>query len=101
MKIRAGAAGLEDEEQNDQADAAEIRPYMHRTILLLVDAHVKTSDTAPAVVSRVLEALVTNVTQVALASFQQIPKFGTGGMLTVRIYSYRSRSTPLSLDCLV
>jgi hypothetical protein len=62
---------------------AEIRPYMHKTILLLVDAHVKTGDTAPAVVSRVLQALVTNVTQVALTLFQQIPKFGTGGMLTV------------------
>lgn len=56
---------------------------MHKAILLLVEAHVKTGDTAAALVPRVLEALVSGLTDVALSCFQQIPKFGTGGMLTV------------------
>lgn len=58
---------------------------MHRAILLLVESHVKVGDTAPTLVTRVLEALVEGITEVALQSFQQIPKFGTGGMLTVSL----------------
>lgn len=57
---------------------------MHKAILLLVESHVRVTDIAPSLVTRVLEALVTGLTDVALQSFQQIPQFGTGGMLTVR-----------------
>lgn len=71
--------------------AAEVRPYMHRAILLLVESHVRVNDTAPTLVNRVLEALVTGVTEVALQSFQQIPKYGTGGMLTVSTSSITFR----------
>jgi exocyst complex component 2 len=56
---------------------------MHKAIILLVESHVKVGDVAPPLVNRVLEALVEGITDVALQSFQQIPKFGTGGMLTV------------------
>lgn len=60
---------------------------MHKTILMLVEAHAKVGDTVPSsasgLVNRVLVALVTKVTEVALRCFQQVPKFGTGGMLTV------------------
>jgi exocyst complex component 2 len=56
---------------------------MHKAILSLVEAHAKVGDIAPALVNRVLIALVTEITESALRSFQQIPKFGTGGMLTV------------------
>ncbi|WVR08462.1 hypothetical protein IAU60_005517 [Kwoniella sp. DSM 27419] len=63
------------------AKPTEVRPYMHKAILLLVEAHSKVGDIAPDLVPRVLEALVNGITQVALSSFQQIPKFGTGGML--------------------
>ncbi|ORY35859.1 exocyst complex component Sec5-domain-containing protein [Naematelia encephala] len=63
----------------------EVRPYMHRTILLLVEAHAKINEVAPALVTRVLEALVNRVTHIALGAFQQIPKFGTGGMLTATL----------------
>jgi exocyst complex component 2 len=57
---------------------------MHRAILLLVEAHARVGDVASALIPRVLEALVNGITEVALACFQQIPKYGTGGMLTVR-----------------
>lgn len=54
---------------------------------MLVEAHAKVGDTVPSsasgLVNRVLVALVTKVTEVALRCFQQVPKFGTGGMLTV------------------
>lgn len=60
---------------------------MHKTILMLVEAHAKVGDIVPSSasgsVNRVLVALVTKVTEVALRCFQQVPKYGTGGMLTV------------------
>lgn len=56
---------------------------MHKTIILLVEAHAKIGDIAPALVDRVLVALITRITEVALHAFQQVPKYGTGGMLTV------------------
>jgi exocyst complex component 2 len=69
------------------ADNVEVRAYMHKTILMLVEAHAKVGDivpsTATGLVNRVLIALVTKVTEVALRCFQQVPKYGTGGMLTV------------------
>lgn len=68
-----------------QADQTEVRSYMHKAILLLVDSHVKVGDIAPLLVTRVLESLVEGITDVALQGFQQIPKFGTGGMLTVSL----------------
>lgn len=68
---------------------------MHKTILMLVEVHAKVGDTVPTsangLVNRVLIALVTKVTEVALRCFQQVPKYGTGGMLTV------SPSFPYSL----
>ena len=57
---------------------------MYKTILLLVEAHAKVGDVAPTLIPRVIEALLNGATEVALRSFQQVPKFGTGGMLTVR-----------------
>lgn len=57
---------------------------MHKAILLLVEAHARVGDIAPNLVNRVLQALVTGTTEIALTCFQQIPKYGTGGMLTVR-----------------
>lgn len=75
----------------------EVRPYMHKAILLLVEAHVKVNDTAPTLTARVLEALVTGLTETAYQSFQQIPKFGTGGMLTVSPkFGYPTSSSILS-----
>jgi exocyst complex component 2 len=63
----------------------EVRPYMHQAILLLVETHARVGNVAPGLVGRVLEALVEGITQVALGCFQQIPEYGTGGMLTVSL----------------
>jgi hypothetical protein len=56
---------------------------------MLVEVHAKVGDTVPTsangLVNRVLIALVTKVTEVALRCFQQVPKYGTGGMLTVSL----------------
>ena len=65
---------------------AEVRPYMHKTILLLVETHSKVSDVSPPLVRRILEALVLHITRVALSSFQKITQFGTGGMLMASIH---------------
>ena len=62
---------------------------MHKTILMLVEVHAKVGDTVPTsangLVNRVLIALVTKVTEVALRCFQQVPNYGTGGMLIVSL----------------
>lgn len=56
---------------------------MHKIILLLVEAHAQTGDIAPTLVPRVIQALIEGITRVALSCFQQIKKYGPGGMLTV------------------
>lgn len=58
---------------------------MHRALLLLVESHSNVLNVSPALVDRVLQSLVSDVTQVALRCFQQIPKYGTGGMLTATL----------------
>lgn len=73
-----------------RADDKEVRSYMHKAILLLVESHVRVGDIAPSLLDRVLQALVEGITDVALQSFQQIPKFGTGGMLSVGLKASRS-----------
>ncbi|KAK4688269.1 exocyst complex component 2, partial [Tremellales sp. Uapishka_1] len=60
-------------------------PYMHKAILLLVEAHSQVGQVAPDLTGRVLEALVNVITQVALDCFQRIPKYGTSGMLTATL----------------
>ncbi|WRT70517.1 uncharacterized protein IL334_007515 [Kwoniella shivajii] len=80
---------IEDGILNDGMDwlntskPTEVRPYMHKAILLLVEAHSKIGDVSPNLIQKVIESLVNRITQVALNSFQKIPKFGTGGMLTI------------------
>ena len=58
---------------------------MHKAILLLVETHAKVGDISPVLVPRILEALINEVTQIALRSFQKVPQFGTGGMLMVSL----------------
>jgi exocyst complex component 2 len=58
---------------------------MHRLVLILVESHSKVGDVSPALVSRVLQGLIEGVTEEALKCFQRIPKYGTGGMLTVSL----------------
>lgn len=63
----------------------EVRGYMHRVVLLLVDAHARVGDSAPALVDRVVETLVESVCDTALEVFKRVSKFGTGGMLTATL----------------
>ncbi|WWC65439.1 uncharacterized protein I303_108057 [Kwoniella dejecticola CBS 10117] len=63
----------------------EVRPYMHKAILLLVETHSRISKISTNLIQAIIEALVNKITQVALNSFQKIPKFGTGGMLTATL----------------
>lgn len=70
---------------NRLINALEVRPYMHRLVLILVESHSKVGDVSPALVSRVLQGLIEGVTEEALKCFQRIPKYGTGGMLTVSL----------------
>lgn len=58
---------------------------MHKAIISLVEAHAKVGDIAPALVNRVLVALVIKITEASLRCFREIPKYGTGGMLMVSL----------------
>ncbi|ADV19942.1 Exocyst protein, putative [Cryptococcus gattii WM276] len=80
-----GEALLHDTDWVNAGKPAEIRTYVHKIILLLVEAHAQTGDIAPALVSRVIQALIEDVTNVALSCFQQIKKYGPGGMLTATV----------------
>lgn len=63
----------------------EVRGYMHRIILQLVEAHARVSNVNPILVNNVLKALVSRLAQTALESFKIIKRFGTGGMLTATV----------------
>ncbi|OXC68440.1 hypothetical protein AYX13_02890 [Cryptococcus neoformans] len=78
-------AVLHDTDWVNAGKPAEIRPYMHKIILLLVEAHAQTGDIAPTLVPRVIQALIEGITRVALSCFQQIKKYGPGGMLTATV----------------
>ncbi|KIR53565.1 exocyst protein [Cryptococcus gattii Ru294] len=80
-----GEALLHDTDWVNAGKPAEIRTYVHKIILLLVEAHAQTGDIAPALVPRVIQALIEDVTNVALSCFQQIKKYGPGGMLTATV----------------
>ncbi|KAF9226332.1 hypothetical protein BS17DRAFT_698632 [Gyrodon lividus] len=59
----------------------EIRPYMYRALMTLVEIHAQISRIAEGLLERVLHALVEDVAEEALRSFRQVKRFGMGGML--------------------
>ncbi|KAI5996502.1 exocyst complex component Sec5-domain-containing protein [Pisolithus orientalis] len=59
----------------------EIRPYMYRVLMTLVGIHAQVSHIAEGLLDRVLCALVDDAAEEALRSFQQVKRFGMGGML--------------------
>lgn len=63
----------------------EVRGYMHRLVLQLVEAHARASSVNAILVNKLLQALVTRVAQAALDAFRTIKRFGTGGMLTATV----------------
>ncbi|KAL7419826.1 Exocyst complex component S5 [Cryptotrichosporon argae] len=81
--VRSGVAGGID--WLHAPTPTTVRPYMHRVVLLLVETHARVGDVAPALVGRVLGALIDRVADVALDCFRAVPAFGTGGMLTATL----------------
>lgn len=59
----------------------EIRPYMYKALMGLVEIHAQISSVAENLLERGMYALVENVAQDALISFKQVKRFGMGGML--------------------
>lgn len=58
-----------------------VSPYMYEALLELVVVHAQISEIAPPLVSRALSALLINMAQDCLKCFQQVERFGMGGML--------------------
>ncbi|KAG1847630.1 exocyst complex component Sec5-domain-containing protein [Suillus subluteus] len=59
----------------------EIRPYMYKALMGLVEIHAQISRVSENLLERGIYALVENVAQDALLSFKQVKRFGMGGML--------------------
>ncbi|KIK99659.1 hypothetical protein PAXRUDRAFT_8739 [Paxillus rubicundulus Ve08.2h10] len=59
----------------------EIRSYMYRALMTLVEIHAQINRVAEGLLERVLHALVEDVAEEALRSFRQVKRFGMGGML--------------------
>lgn len=58
---------------------------MYEALLFLVGIHSQVNVVAKDMLERTMNALVEDVTQEALTCFQQVKKFGMGGMLRVSI----------------
>ncbi|KAI9568121.1 exocyst complex component Sec5-domain-containing protein [Boletus coccyginus] len=75
--------GILDREMDwyETPQPTEIRPYMFRASMTLVEIHAQISRVAEGLLDRVLFALVEDAADEALRSFQQVKRFGMGGML--------------------
>ena len=62
---------------------------MFDTLIYLVGVHAQVSSAAPSLLDRVLGALVDDLAEECLGCFQQVRRFGMGGMLRVRILTMR------------
>lgn len=58
-----------------------MQPYVHQALLALVATHAQISSTAPAILPRVMSALVESFAADLLSSFRKISSFNMGGML--------------------
>ncbi|KAF9652669.1 hypothetical protein BDM02DRAFT_3153533 [Thelephora ganbajun] len=59
----------------------DIRPYMFDALIYLVGVHAQVSSAAPSLLDRALGALVDDLAEECLRCFQQVRRFGMGGML--------------------
>jgi hypothetical protein len=66
---------------------------MFDTLMYLVGVHAQVSSAAPSLLDRALGALVDDLAEECLGCFQQVRRFGMGGMLRV--------GTPISRGCLL
>ncbi|KAF8923888.1 hypothetical protein BGZ58_002410 [Dissophora ornata] len=58
-----------------------VHPFMYEALLSLVLVHAQINEIAPPLVFRALSALLINMAQDCLRCFQQVERFGMGGML--------------------
>lgn len=65
--------------------SADVRPYMLKDLLCLVDAHAHVTTLAPALTQRVIETLVKELAHALLRAFSQINEMGLGAMLSVSL----------------
>lgn len=56
---------------------------MYMALMGLVEIHAQIIRVAENLLERAMNALVENITEVALLSFKQVKRFGMGGMLRV------------------
>lgn len=61
----------------------EVRPYLLQNLLSLVHVHAEVKGIAPALVHRVMEALLVELAAVLLNCLKRIPRLDMGGMLRV------------------
>ena len=66
-------------------EQTDIRPYMFDALIYLVGVHAQVSSAAPSLLDRALGALVDDLAEECLGCFQQVRRFGMGGMLRVGI----------------
>lgn len=59
----------------------EIRPYLFKCLLHLVDVHAQTNDISPSLVRRVMQAAFVELARALLASFEKVETLSQGGML--------------------
>ncbi|KAJ9127797.1 hypothetical protein QFC24_000080 [Naganishia onofrii] len=63
----------------------DVRPYMLKDLLYLVDAHAHVTNLAPALTQRVIETLVGELAHSLLQGFSQIQMMGIGAMLSATL----------------
>ncbi|KAJ9097373.1 hypothetical protein QFC19_006842 [Naganishia cerealis] len=63
----------------------DVRPYMLKDLLYLVDAHAHVTNLAPALTQRVIETLVGELAHSLLQGFSQIRMMGIGAMLSATL----------------
>ncbi|KAG0708035.1 exocyst complex component Sec5-domain-containing protein [Suillus ampliporus] len=75
--------GILDKEMDwyETPQPTEIRTYMYKALMGLVEIHAQISRVAENLLERGMHALVENAAEEALLSFKQVKRFGMGGML--------------------
>lgn len=73
--------GMSDVDWSQLPQPKEIRPHVYETLMYLVEVHAQVCAAAEPLLARVLNFLAEELAREALSCFQQIKKFGMGGML--------------------
>lgn len=63
-----------------------IRPYVYDIMEYLVDLHAQVCAVSDDLLERMLNAVLGELVDEATKCFREVKQFGTGGLLTVRIF---------------